>query len=788
VNCVTPESPRRERLAWLTGGWAVGLLLVGFYGALVLGLRSKSATLDEPGHALAGYTYWKYQDFRLDPENGNFTKRWITLPLLFGNVRPPAIESATWENAQIVELFDDWFYGRGNDASALLARGRAASAVFAVALGLMIWWWSRRIFGRSGGMLSLLLYICNPGFLANGGLMTSDTAAALMLLVSLYCFWRMLESPTSLRVLMSGVAIGVLFLTKMSAITFVPVALVLAAARILDPRPLRLGARTTSCASHRAGALGLLALIHIIVIILVIWSAYGFRYSVAGETGKTAALHWEWAFNRPTPAVLLQTLNLDPNQTEQAAKLFETRGGNPAHWSGASRDVLHEIARTVLVGEQRSRLEADLTETPHFLPLQLVAFAREHRLLPEAFIYGFAHLWMSNTGRIAFLNGHVRVNEGFRWFFPFAFLVKTPLALFGIMLLAAAAGWTSARATLQLGGADPVWIQIARAEVLPLVVLLIIYGAATVASNINIGHRHLLPLYPPLIILCGAAAAGLPSSRCRNLTVAIPVSPARFRSGALLALLLAAVIEAVWWFPDHLAYFNGLVRPSRAYRHLVDSSLDWGQDLPALRTYLDHKHPVGHTYLALYGRGPRPDYYGITATRFFYGAASPILVVPGISPQTHAAPIADFFRSHPEFDPKIQGTVPIGGGAGMVFLRRSSELRLGGGTYFIGATCVQPLHPRAPGPWNASYEARYQRLRSELAPLLSDEPGRRLEGLGSRPLTESALAFQEFDEFRGARLTAWLRKREPDDNINYSILVYHLTEADVIESLEGPPP
>ena len=48
--------------------------------------------------------------------------------------------------------------------------------------------------------------------------------------------------------------------------------------------------------------------------------------------------------------------------------------------------------------------------------------------------------------------------------------------------------------------------------------------------------------------------------------------------------------------------------------------------------------------------------------------------------------------------------------------------------------------------------------------------------------------FHNFERYRFARLAAYLRRREPDDSIGYSILVYQLTDADVARALDGPPP
>jgi hypothetical protein len=50
------------------------------------------------------------------------------------------------------------------------------------------------------------------------------------------------------------------------------------------------------------------------------------------------------------------------------------------------------------------------------------------------------------------------------------------------------------------------------------------------------------------------------------------------------------------------------------------------------------------------------------------------------------------------------------------------------------------------------------------------------------------LTLKYYEMCRFARLTAYLRQREPDDNVNYSILVYRLTEADLARALDGPPP
>src|SRR6185295_12518362 len=81
----------------------------------------------------------------------------------------------------------------------------------------------------------------------------------------------------------------------------------------------------------------------------------------------------------------------------------------------------------------------------------MMQFARDHRLLPEAYLYGFAFSLWHTSSRRAFLNGDYR-EGGWWYFFPYSLLVKTPLPLF--ILLAAAAA-VAAKISRSSGAAAP---------------------------------------------------------------------------------------------------------------------------------------------------------------------------------------------------------------------------------------------------------------------------------------------------------------------------------------------
>jgi tetratricopeptide (TPR) repeat protein len=193
-------------------------------------------------------------------------------------------------------------------------------------------------------------------------------------------------------------------------------------------------------------------------------------------------------------------------------------------------------------------------------------------LLPEAAVYGFLFV-LKFLHRISFLSGAVSTN-GFWLFFPLAFAVKTPVA------------------TLLLIAATPtLWIfnrRIGAAECF-LAAHVLIYFAIALASPINIGLRHILPIYPFLFVLLGGSIAALWGMKDRWVRGAL----------ALAALWYAS--SAAYIYPHYLAYFNELWGgPKNGYKILVDSNLDWGQDLKGLKAFLEQNR-IERVYLSYFG-------------------------------------------------------------------------------------------------------------------------------------------------------------------------------------------
>jgi hypothetical protein len=169
------------------------------------------------------------------------------------------------------------------------------------------------------------------------------------------------------------------------------------------------------------------------------------------------------------------------------------------------------------------------------------------------------------------------------WSYNFvALAVKTPI---WILLILASSPWFLARARL------PRW-----EWMLILVPLVWLMSILTVFSRLNIGVRYLLPLYPLLYLLVAAVWAR--ASWLRGW-----IAP-----GVVLAIGLAT---ALWTHPNYLAYFNVLAGGSRhGHRVLIDSNLDWGQDLYRLKPALE-KMGIEERIGLLYFGHVNPALYGI---------------------------------------------------------------------------------------------------------------------------------------------------------------------------------
>jgi hypothetical protein len=223
------------------------------------------------------------------------------------------------------------------------------------------------------------------------------------------------------------------------------------------------------------------------------------------------------------------------------------------------------------------------------LPLPAATHLQVYRSLQEHY----------RTGHPAFLAGQVR-DQGWWVYFPVAFGIKTPLPtliLLGVALALSLRRWRAAEPALFL--------------------FPIIHFVTALFSSVDIGYRHLLPILPFLFVFIGSQLGDLGLFQPNDGTA--PGEARHEHTGRLgtalssllvFALLLWLALGTLAVHPYPLAFFNELVGgPAGGYRWLVDSNLDWGQNLWGLRHWMEDAS-VERVYYSHFSPA-RPAAYGV---------------------------------------------------------------------------------------------------------------------------------------------------------------------------------
>jgi len=659
---------------WLVA-LAVVILLVLHALLAISSIQKKSITFDETAHLASGYLYWTLKDYRFNAESGNLPQRWAAIPSATIQLPRPNENSIGIRDGSAWAFGDWWLFKSGLDADRVLRSGRIMIVLLSLGLGLVTFWWANDLFGPRGGLIAMALWAVSPTMIAHGRLVTSDMCAALFFTLTTFTVWRLLHQVTIGRWLAVTFATACLFLSKMSAVLIIPIAAMLLLIRLIARQPLDLKLFGRSWHITSRLRMALIFAGLICLTTLTTWGAIWSAYGFRYQAGPDS----EATFIR--------------------------------NW-----DEMLQIGSA-----QKSVI----------VPL------RDHQLLPEAYLWGMAYTFKTTTRRDTFMAGQ-HSQTGWRTFFPYAVAMKTPLPVFGLLILAAVFWLRSVRHKTDTTGDELSASKIllnALYRTTPLWAFLTVYWLTAIQSSINIGHRHMLPTYTPMFVLAGGIGAYMKLSR-------------RGLNAIVTCLLIWTTAETLSVHPHHLSYFNQFAGgPSGGYRRLVDSSLDWGQDLPRLAEWADEYRemgePHGPIHIAYFGRAD-PAYYGLQAT--WLHSLRPI--EPITQPPSQLKP----------------------------------------GVYCISATLLQTVYNKARGPWRPSYEERYRHTASEIADFqrLRKTDGGQKELLARRDAAAWVQLFDDYNQLRTARICRYLLQTEPAERIGYSIHIYHLDEIQLREALAGP--
>ncbi|MBI2564632.1 glycosyltransferase family 39 protein [Candidatus Woesearchaeota archaeon] len=389
-------------------------------------------TYDEPTFLPEGLAIWNTGEHRLVVDHPPFIKLWSSLPVLFTNYSLP-LGHKSWVNAE------RWEFGRAflfsNNADFIIKAGRLTILLLGMLLGIIVFLFSKNLFGKKAGLFALFIYSFSPNIIAHSSLITNDLASTFFIVLSLFLFLKEREKIFPWK---TAISTGLAISSKFTGLYLLPFYFLIYAADYF---------RKQKSIAKIIKALITIFVFSFITLIII----YGFN-------------------------------------------LF-------ALYDGINNVVFH-----------------------------------------------------SKQGHFNFLAGE-HSTKGWWYYFPFAFLVKTPLPTI-ILFVVSIFFWFNNK--------NKDW------KTAYLLIFVVYYFFMFSFNNINIGVRHVLPVFPIVFIIL--------SQLINNKNLALKLF--------IIILLIWYVYGTISISPHYLSFFNEILGgPSQGYNYLIDSNIDWGQDLKILKQW-----------------------------------------------------------------------------------------------------------------------------------------------------------------------------------------------------------
>lgn len=532
------------------------LLLSTMTGLAFFSLYHDSAIMDEIAHIPAGYSYLKFHDYRLNPEHPPLAKILAATPLLFQNLTFPT-DLPAWKNEANGQWEVGWkfIYERGNDADLILLSSRIPMLILMIILGIYVYLWTKKLFGPRAALLSLFLFSFSPNIIAHSRFVTTDIAATLGIMMALYHFIDYLKNPSWKKMLFAGTALAIAGLLKYSCFVLYPMFLMLVFAAIIlrkkeMPEKFFLSWLFKKQLLKRGFVyLGSFTLICLMSFVIIAIFYQGMMYKMPVE---------------------MQHLLIDTSLVQEEA--------------AGTRNILHQMAGNILT---------------------------------QGFGQWLLGLFMVFTrvagGNTTYFLGETS-NQAWWYFYPVAIIIKTPLptliltlicGIFSVKVVYSFLFRLLGKTKQQTKKLNYLFFEIrklvwSKITILSLLGVIIFFLGTGIVSNLNIGLRHVLPFYPFWFILLGGGTIFI-FKKLKKQTKVIAF-------GFLSMLMIWYFVSNLITFPSYLAYFNETVGGSKnGYKYMVDSNVDWGQDLKRLAKFVE-KNNIDQIKVDYFGGGA-PNYY-----------------------------------------------------------------------------------------------------------------------------------------------------------------------------------
>ncbi|XOU94806.1 MAG: ArnT family glycosyltransferase [Candidatus Kerfeldbacteria bacterium] len=532
--------------------YIVALLLIIMLVVEITTALQESQTIDEGVHLSAGYSYLVKNDFRMNTEHPPFAKELSALPLLFiSHKLDQPFDKPAWSEYNQWQFAKDLIYNNNIQADTIFFLGRIPTMILSILLGFFIFRWSKELFGLKAGLISLLFYTFSPNIIAHSRYVTTDIALALFFFITIYYFYKYLKSAKIKYFIYFCLIFGLAQASKFSAVILIPILVILLLIYILSKNNTDFYKKVTSRLFTKI-------IIVIISTFLTLFCVYGFEVKNPIDDINVKELY-------KTQEEILNT-----NQIEQE--------------DGLTQKII------------------SITDTNTKSGQNILNFAEKAPWPIFSYFNGFIKLFIHNYyGHMSYLLGE-HSNMGWWYYFIIAFLVKTPLStlLLSLTLVVSVIYWFFKKNSVNNKN-----LYIDKIKNIPLayyflVVPPLIHFVFSLTSHINLGLRHILLIYPFIFVGIGYFA----KLRFQN------IKKQKIFNILFSLIIIYYLISSIMIYPNYLAYFNEISGgPNNGTKYLVDSNIDWGQDIKKLKKYMDSNN-INHICMSYFGQAEL-DYYGI---------------------------------------------------------------------------------------------------------------------------------------------------------------------------------
>lgn len=479
------------------------LLLLIFILSGINFIIHKSITADEVAHIPAGWTYWKFQDFRINPEHPPLIKYWCSIPLLFMNLK--SMNSTAWK------MSDEWNYGRNfifnwNCDKPVVFYSKFMNLLLGALCGIILFFFIKELFNEKTAVIALIFYTFCPEIIAHSSLVTTDLGNALFYLLSFYGIHLITHDKTRQGVILLAIGIAGGHITKHSFVMITPIIIIWliisAAIEIIKIK------NSTGKEAQKIIVKYLSIIIGIFIFsYFILWASFGFKYKSIPDDANYF-ISWERFFIKGAPG-------------------------------------------------------------------KAIDFLRESKIAPEAYIYGWNDV-LKKGDRPTYIWG-TTYPKGVWFYFPSTFILKTPIALLTALLIAIifhistklCRGLKKSHIENKNGEDKKNEIDSSNLPAILWIPPLYYMIFFILLVRLNIGNRHILPVYP---FVCAIGASGI--------TILLKTRKTKLLGAAIVAGYITASLTAS---PDYLSFVNIIGGGhSNGWRNVADSNYDWGQDLKNL--------------------------------------------------------------------------------------------------------------------------------------------------------------------------------------------------------------